>query len=146
MPTPDSKPGTPSGLYLELSNCPPTSMIQSCLCPTTPVFPALLPQLPAHSSSSRLFSPSPSSWKPSIAGPPVLLLHLLNRVPTPMSEVAQSCPTLCGPTDCSPPGSSLHGILQATILEWVAISFSRGSSRLRDQTRVSCVAGRRFNL
>ena len=44
------------------------------------------------------------------------------------SEVAQSCPTLCNPVDCSPPGSSIHGILQARILEWVAISFSRGSN------------------
>ena len=42
------------------------------------------------------------------------------------SEVAQSCPTLCDPVDYSPPGSSVHGILQARILEWVAISFSRG--------------------
>ena len=41
--------------------------------------------------------------------------------------VAQSCPTLCDPMDCSPPGSSVHGILQARILEWVAITFSRGS-------------------
>ena len=47
---------------------------------------------------------------------------------------AQSCPTLWEPRDCSPPGSSVHGILQARILEWVAISFSRGSSWLRDQT------------
>ena len=39
-------------------------------------------------------------------------------------EVAQSCPTLCDPIDCSPPGSSTHEILQARILEWVAISFS----------------------
>ena len=45
--------------------------------------------------------------------------------------VAQSFLTLCDPMDCSPPGSSAHGILQATTLEWVAISFSRGSSRLR---------------
>ena len=44
------------------------------------------------------------------------------------SEVAQSCLTLCDPVDCSPPGSSIHGILQARILEWVAISFCRGSS------------------
>ena len=47
---------------------------------------------------------------------------------------------------CSPPGSSVHGILQARILEWVAISFSRGSSRPRDRTQVSCIAGRQFNL
>ena len=46
------------------------------------------------------------------------------------SEVAQSCLTLSDPTDCSPPGSSVHGIFQARILEWVAIPFSRGSSQL----------------
>ena len=55
-------------------------------------------------------------------------------------------PTLCDPMDYSPPGSSVHGILQARILEWVAISFSRGSSWPRDQTQVSCIAGRCFNL
>ena len=47
---------------------------------------------------------------------------------------AQSCPTLCNPMDYSPPGSSIHGIFQARILEWVATSSSRGSSRPRDQT------------
>ena len=54
--------------------------------------------------------------------------------------------TLCNPVDCSPPGSSIHGILQARILEWTAIPFSRGSSWLRDQTRVSCFAGRFFTI
>ena len=62
------------------------------------------------------------------------------------SEVTQSCLTLCDPVDCSPLGSSVHGILQARILEWVAISFSRGSSQPRDRTRVSCIPGRRFTL
>ena len=62
------------------------------------------------------------------------------------SEVAQSCPTLWDPVNCSPPGSSVHGILQARILEWVAISSSRGSSRPRDRTQVFGIAGRRFNL
>ena len=62
------------------------------------------------------------------------------------SEVAQSCPTLCDPMDCSLPGSSLQGILLARVLEWVAISFSRGSSRPRDRTQVFHIAGRRFNL
>ena len=47
---------------------------------------------------------------------------------------------------CSPPGSLVHGILQVRVLEWVAISFSRGSSRPRDGTRVSCIAGRFFLL
>ena len=49
-------------------------------------------------------------------------------------------------TVCSPSGSSVHGILQARILEWVAISFSRGSSQPRDRTQVSHIAGRRFIL
>ena len=51
--------------------------------------------------------------------------------------VAQSCPTPCDPMDCSPSGSSVHGILQARVVEWVAIPFSRGSSWTRDQTQVS---------
>ena len=51
------------------------------------------------------------------------------------SEVAQSRPTLCDPVDRSPPGSSVYGILQARILEWVAISFSRGFSQPRDRTQ-----------
>ena len=50
------------------------------------------------------------------------------------------------PMDCRPPSSSVHGLLQARILEWIAISFSRGSSQPRDQTQVSHIAGRRFNL
>ena len=53
---------------------------------------------------------------------------------------------LCDPTDCSPPGSSVHRILQARILEWVVIPFSRASSQLRNQTRVSCMAGRFFTI
>ena len=53
--------------------------------------------------------------------------------------VAQLCPTLCDPMDCSPPGSSVHGILQARILEWVAISSSRESSQPRDWIWVSCI-------
>ena len=52
----------------------------------------------------------------------------------------QSCPTLCDSMDCSPPGSSVHGILQARILEWVARPSSRGSSQPRDQIRVSHVS------
>ena len=57
------------------------------------------------------------------------------------SEVTQSCPTLSDPIDRSLPGSSVHGIFQARVLEWVAISFSRGSSRPRDRTRVSHIPG-----
>ena len=60
---------------------------------------------------------------------------------------AQSCPTLFNPMDCNPPDSSIHGILQTRILEWVAVSFSKGSSWPRDLTCLfcdSCIAGRFF--
>ena len=55
--------------------------------------------------------------------------------------VAKLHPTLANPMNCTLLGSSVHGILQARILEWVAISFSRGSSQLRNRTWVSCIAG-----
>ena len=58
----------------------------------------------------------------------------------------KSCLILCDPMDCSSPGSFVHGILQARILEWVATPFSRGSSRPRDPTLVSCTAGRFFTI
>ena len=71
---------------------------------------------------------------------------------TPQSQticcclVAKLCPALCNPMDYSPPDSSVHGILQARILEWIAIPFSRGSSRPRDQNPVSPIAGRLFTI
>ena len=69
-------------------------------------------------------------------------------IPTPLMwcEVTQLCPTLGDHVDCSLPGSSVHGILQARILEWVAISFSRRSSQPRDWTQVSCIVDRRFTV
>ena len=60
--------------------------------------------------------------------------------------IAQSCVTLCDPMDYSPPDSSVHGISQARILEWVAIPFCKGSSQPREQTWVSCIAGRFFTI
>ena len=72
-------------------------------------------------------------------------MKLLN-IKVKESEVAQSCPTLCNPVDYSPPGSSVYGMLQARILEWVAISFPRGSSRPKDRAQVTHIVGRRFNL
>ena len=60
--------------------------------------------------------------------------------------VAQSCPALCNPMGYGPPGSSVHGILQARILEWVAIPFSSGFSQPGDQIWVSCTAGRFFTV
>ena len=62
------------------------------------------------------------------------------------SEAAQSCPTLCDPMDCSLPCSSVQEIFQARVMEWVAISFSRGPSQPRYQTWVSCIAGRCFTI
>ena len=64
--------------------------------------------------------------------------YLLGK--TQQQLITQSCLTLCNPMHCSPPGSSVHGILQARILEWVAMPSSRGSSWPRDQTQVSCTA------
>ena len=64
----------------------------------------------------------------------------------PPMKVAQSCPTFCDPMDCRPPGSSVHRILQARILEWVAISTFRGSSLPRHQIWVFCIAGRFFTI
>ena len=72
-----------------------------------------------------------------------ILKEVLNAV---LCLVTQTCPTLCNPMDCSLLGSSVHGILQAGILEWVAMSSSRGSSQPRDQTQVSYIAGRFFTV
>ena len=74
----------------------------------------------------------------------MLLLYLF--LSPKWGEVAQSCPTLCNPMDCSPPSSSVLGIFQARGLEWIAISFFRGSSWSRDRTRISCIAGRHFTV
>ena len=66
-------------------------------------------------------------------------LHIvsnLKNLTDEYSEVTQSCLTLCDPMDCSLSGSSVHGIFQARVLEWVAISFFRGSSQPRDRTQV----------
>ena len=80
------------------------------------------------------------------------LLNLANQKSLPslyfpsLCEVAQSYPTLCNPMDCSLSGSSIHGIFQARVLEWIAISFSRGSPQARNRTRVSRIAGKRFTV
>ena len=62
-----------------------------------------------------------------------------------LAKSLQSCPTLCDPMDYSPPGISVRGILQARIMEWVAIPSSRGSSQLRDGTHVLCLLHWRAN-
>ena len=89
------------------------------------------------------------AWRAAVHGvaksQSVSTFPLLRRMPSFWIRVqthahTQSCPTLCDPMDCSPPGFSVHGILQARILEWVAISFSRGSSQPKDQTHISCIS------
>ena len=75
-----------------------------------------------------------------------MFIEALFMIAGAWSEVFQSCPTLCNPMDCSLQGSSAHGIFQASVLECVAISFSRGSSRPRDQTWVSRIVGRHFTV
>ena len=71
-------------------------------------------------------------------------MFIINSV-SKWALVAQSCPTVCDPMDWGSPGSSVNGILQARILEWVAISFSK-SSQPRDGTQVSSLAGRLFTI
>ena len=73
-----------------------------------------------------------------------LSLHCKGSIPPCEVKVAQSCLTLCDPMDCTLPGSSVHGILQAIILEWVAVHFSRISSEPRDQTQVSRIQADSF--
>ena len=101
--------------------------------------------------------PSDWSWGKVLAWKPLSQTLLWSRtknktltLPEPKkeseSEVAQSCPTLWDPMNYSLPGSSIHGIFQARVLEWVVISFSRGSSRPRDRTQVSHIVGRCFTI
>ena len=88
-------------------------------------------------------------WGPTCATCGILVpLPVIEPGPSAVrvSEVTQSCLTLCNPMDCSLPDFSVHEILQARILKCFAISCSRGYSRPRDRTRVSCIAGRHFNL
>ena len=70
------------------------------------------------------------------------LLHSTGSYIQCIALVVQSCPALWDPMDCSFVGSSVHGILQARVLEWIAIPFFKASFQPRDQTQVSCIAGR----
>ena len=91
-------------------------------------------------SSVQLFMVSDSLWPHGLQHARLPCLS-----PTPRA-CSNSCQTLCNPMNCSPPGSSVHGILQARILKWVIIPSSRGSSQLGDQTCVSCIAGGFFTI
>ena len=89
------------------------------------------------SHASNLFTPvCLSIVKISICQFYICYLHIHNV----HAKLLQSYPTLCYPMNCSPPGSSVHGIVQVKILEWVAMTFSRGSSLSRDQTWISWIS------
>ena len=98
-------------------------------------------QSPFSSWRFTVFINKSKVWKNSALSNPVNIFSLCLG-----AQSLQSCPTLCYPMNSSLPGSSVHGILQPILLECVAISFSRGSSQHRDQTQVSCIAGRVFTI
>ena len=108
-----------------------------------------------RSPQTSLYKTTPSLWNSSLlpclifhGTYHILFIHLLwlNINSPSILLVTQLCPILCDPTGWSPLGSSVHGILQARILEWVAIPSSRGSSQTRDQTQVFCIARRFFTV
>ena len=109
-----------------------------CICWCCFLSPSLSASAAVSTSWARYYFPSP----PLLACFWIDWVHLLESE----SEVAQSRLTLCDPMDCSPSGCSVHGILQARILQWAAISFSRASSQPKDRTHVSCIADRRFTV
>ena len=86
-----------------------------------------------------------ASWSEIKSAPPTLEGEVLTTE-LPEVKVAQLCPTLCYPMDCSLPYSSVHGILLARILEWVAIPFSKGSFQPRGWTQVTRIEGRFFTI
>ena len=125
--------------------CPPYGMffaqtfhIHLLLPKSLPVMSSQLPsKLPTSLSSifHSLAPPAPFTWFTFLCSSHHHLMFV---------SVTKSCPTLCNSMDCSPPGSSIYGILQARILEWTAIPFSRGFSWPRDHTWVFYTTGRFF--
>ena len=139
MPFPS--PGDPPGPGIELVS-PPSPELTGGFFTTDP------PEAPVTSSLASLLALiyiiSVTVFR--------MVHHLPNPHPLPFPprmaccSFAQLCSTLCSPMDYSLPGSSVHGIFQAKILEWVAMPSSRGSSQLRDGTQVSCIAGGFFTV
>ena len=119
--------------------------VWSCLCPGLQPSRPAAPELSLHhpSPSSPLWLRTSSRRRPEHQHQPCppFLSYLPKKDPSCVCPLLiQSCPTVCEPMDGSPPGSSVHGILQAKILEWVAMPSSRGSSRPRDRTCTSYVS------
>ena len=119
----------------------------------TDVCHPLPPQLPASEIKQTFFSTNlvcllafewRAAWPHTLPSSTILHNHVAHVCVCVLA--AQSCLTLCDPTDCSLPGSTVHGVFQARILEWVASPFSRGSFQPRDQTQVSHIAGSFFTI
>ena len=114
--------------------------------PTTPLVPFWVirsgASLLVSTLSSSVFASFPS-WQATHNHSDAQVSQQCYGLPC-VCLVTQSCPTLWDPMDCSPPGSSIRGIFQARVLEWVAMPSSRGSYKPRDQTQVSCIAGGSF--
>ena len=149
----DKSGGLGSTTLLSAPQCFGTLLLWVCkfyFCPSASLFSLLLSLWACVRERSFVFCvpcPNSFSWvKQGLGLFARAFLELKKWREEWRREVAQSCPTLCNPMDCSPPGSSVHGIFQAWILKWVAISLSRGSSWPRDETRVSCIVGRRFTI
>ena len=120
--------GFPSWEYWSELPCPPPGDLPDPR--IGPAFPAL----------ARVFTAETPGKQKSLNPPPAPWTNSTSFSLCVCAKSLQSCLNLCDPMDCSPPGSSVHGILQARILEWVAISSSRGSSWPRDQTCISYVS------
>ena len=103
---------------------------------------------PSHNETMLCNKRSHCSEKPSHHNKKTApYMHQLVKEKKVKALISQLCPTLCNPTDYSPPGSSLHGILQERILEWIVVPLSRGSSQPRDQTQESNhITGRFFTI
>ena len=98
-------------------------------------------QQPIHILSHVLLNTCTHKTKPAVLNSQgtYIFFFLYTHTHRHCCSLAKSCPTLCDLMDCSPPGSSVHVVLQARILEWIAISFFRESPRPRNQTQVSCI-------
>ena len=128
----ESCPGSSTGLAYPSASAPVSSFPPCSLGP--PLWPGGL----SHGASGcwKCLSEDTRRWFLLILCPLFLISCLQCDL---LCCWAQSCPALCSPVVCSPPGSSVHGLFQARILEWVAMPSSRGSSPPRDQTHISCV-------
>ena len=123
------------------------SCVKACVFAVHLSFPCLHGSIPHLQIFTQMMTFQEGlSWPPclKIATLPHWLTVLITFVSItthiPMRACAQLCPTLCNPLDCSPPDSSVHGIFQARILKWAAISYSSGSPWPMDQTCVSCIS------